>query len=346
MGTLHRASENARLRPRQASEWGPDCGPYPLKTCRIADDCAQGLACLRSSSSSAGGNSNLLGVCGRLQAGLFECTAHAQCPNDQMCAGDGRCVDGVWQIRNNMDEPISFRAFSQECGTGTPLDTWGTSAAEGVQDILNASGLCSYRAWFENRRMAQRNACNQSETCAGFSGLQPWNFTSPKRKRSAGESAFDSQVLRIRAHACDRDYHYMDGFSACTPNANFARMYLNDADRFMPRGSALDTDNRTRTYRPGADRLLPLMHHMDTAVGPTYGFTGIPLTYSQLRLGETNPSIVPCSALRTCGFQPNFRVNRLPISQRLVMAPLLLFTLTRWKRLKTMVTRLRAMPTA
>jgi hypothetical protein len=312
VGTLHRASENARLKPKQASEWGPDCGPYPVRPCRITDDCAQGLACMRSS----GGDN--YGVCGKLQAGLFECTTHNQCPNDQMCAGDGRCVHGVWQIRNNMDEPISFRTFSQECSTGTPLDTWGTSAAEGVQDILNASGLCSYRSWFENRRMAQRNACNQSETCAGFSGLQPWNFTSPRRKRTSGESAFDNQVLKIKPHVCDRDYHFMEGFISCTPNGNFARMYLNDEDLFRARGSELSTDNRTRTYRPDPDRILPLMHHMDNSVGSTYGFTGIPLTYSQLRLGDTNPSIVPCSSLRTCGFQPNFRVNGKQISQRLV----------------------------
>ena len=313
VGTLHRASDNARLKPKSATEWGPDCGPYPLKTCRITDDCAQGLACMRSS----GGNN--YGVCGKLQTGLFECTAHIQCPNDQMCAGDGKCVDGIWQVRNNMDEPISFRTFSQECGTGTPLDTWGTSAAEGVQDILSASGLCSYRSWFENRRMAQRNECNQSETCAGFSGLQAWNFTSPKRKSTAGESAFDSQVLKVKAHVCDRDYHFMDDFISCTPNGNFARMYLNDMALLLPKGSTLETDNRTQTYRPGVERILPLMHHMENSVGPTYGFTGIPLTYSQLRLGDTNPSIVPCSSLRTCGFQPNFRVNGLQINQRLVI---------------------------
>ena len=312
VGTLHKPSDNNRLKPLLVSEWGTGCGPYPLRTCRTSDDCASGLTCLRSSTGTTG-------VCGVTKDKSFECTAHVQCPEDRMCAGDGVCVDGVWQVRNNMPEAIAFRTFSEECTTGVPLDTWGTSVAESVPDILNASGLCSYRSWFENRRMSQRNSCTQTDTCAEFSGLQPWNFTSPKRRQSAGSSAFESQVLRVKAHVCDRDYHYMEGFVSCTPSANFARMYLHDKDILLPLGTPFITDNRTRTYRTGEDKILPLMHHMENAVGPTYGFTGIPATYTQLRLGGNNPSIIPCSSLRICSFQPSFRVNGVQIGQRLVI---------------------------
>jgi len=312
VGTLHSPKDNAKMKPLSASEWGSGCGPYPLRTCRVMGDCGPGLACLRSS----GGN---YGVCGNIQDKLFECTAHIQCSEDRMCAGDGTCVDGVWHIRNDVSEPIAFRTYAQDCSTGNALDTWGTSAAEIVPDILNASGMCSYRSWYENRRMAQRNSCTQSDTCAGFSGLQPWNFTSPRRKRTVGESAFDSQVLKVNAHVCDRDYHYMEGFTSCTPNDNYFRMYMADSGRAASPGVSFPTDNRTRTYRVGEDRLLPLLHHMDNSIGPTYGFTGIPSTYSQLHLGENNPSIKPCSSLRTCGFQPSFRVNGRLITQRLVL---------------------------
>jgi hypothetical protein len=71
-----------------------------------------------------------------------------------MCAGDGRCVDGVWKVTNKMEGKVSFRSHSQQCGTGTSLNTWGTSMAENVPDILKSSGLCSFRSWYENRKMA------------------------------------------------------------------------------------------------------------------------------------------------------------------------------------------------
>ena len=311
VGTLHLPEDGSRMKLLPASEWGTGCGPYPLRTCRITDDCSQGLVCLRSSS----GN---YGVCGNIQDKQFECTAHAQCTGDRMCAGDGVCVEGVWHVRNDAPEPVAFRTYSQDCSTGNTLDTWGTSAAEIVPDILNASGMCSYRSWFENRRMAQRNDCTQTDTCSSFSGLQPWNFTSPRRKRTIGESAFDSQVLKVNAHVCDRDYHYLEGFQSCTPNENHARMYTADSGRAPPQGTPFSSDTRTRTYRPGEERILPLLHHMENTAGPTYGFTGIPSTYTQLNMGEDNPSIKPCSSLRTCGFQPSFRVNGRLITQRLV----------------------------
>lgn len=312
VGTLHSPNGNARMKPLLASEWGPGCGPYPLRTCTITSDCDAGLTCLRSST----GN---YGVCGSVQEKLFECTAHVQCPGDLMCAGDGTCVDGVWHIRNDISEPISFRTHSQDCSTGSPLDTWGTSAAEVVPDILNASGLCSYRSWYENKRMAERNNCTQTDYCAGFSGLQPWNFTSTRRKRTIGESAFDSEVLKVKAHVCDRDYHYIEGFSSCTPVENYARVYSAGSGKYAHTGVLFRNDNRTRTYRPGEERLLPLIHHVENSIGPTYGFTGIPSTYSQLKLGENNPSIKPCSTLSTCGFQPSFKVNGQLISHRLVL---------------------------
>ncbi len=62
----------------------------------------------------------------------------------------------AWHIQNDMLEPV-FRIYSQDCVTSVGLDTLGTSVAEGVPDILNASGLCSYRSWFEKKGMAQMN---------------------------------------------------------------------------------------------------------------------------------------------------------------------------------------------
>ena len=292
------------LQAYTATEWGVGCGPYPLRTCTTAQDCAAGLSCITNGGA---------GVCSKVQPGLFECTSHAQCNNDMLCAGDGLCVNGAWQINNEMPTDVSFRTYSQNCPTGTPLDTWGTSIAETVPDILNASGLCSYRAWFENRRMATRNSCNMSDTCPAVSGFQPWNFSTP-RKQSAGESAFDSGVLKVQAHACDRDYQYLSNFVSCTPQQNYFQMY--DAGG-NPVNAPARTDNRTRTYRVG--KTIPLIHHPDETVGPTYGFTGIPKTYADLNLGTANPAIIPCTGLKVCSLQPKFTVNQIAVDQRLVV---------------------------
>lgn len=304
VGTLQ---QEAGLQSFTATEWGPNCGPYPLRTCITSGDCPENLICV----SNTGGS----GICAAIQSGVFECTSHAQCGNDKLCAGDGLCVDGVWQIQNTLQEPVSFRSYSQNCPTGNALDTWGTSIAEDVPDILNASGTCSYRAWFENRRMAARNWCEQADTCSP-SGLQPWNFSSPSRHLSdAGKSAFESKVLKVKAHACDRDYQYYASFVSCTPNDNFVALF--DAQGNPVNPSLFSRDNRTRTYRVG--KRLPLLHHMDAIHGPTYGFTGIPQTYAQLGLGTKNPAIVSCSSLKLCSLQPLFRVNGQQTSQRLVV---------------------------
>jgi hypothetical protein len=296
------------LAPFKATEWGASCGPYPLQTCVVDRDCAAGSKCV----SRAGA-----GVCSNLQDDKFQCTSHAQCDNDRMCAGDGLCVHGVWQIKNEISVPVSFRTYSQNCLTGNALDTWGTSIAETVPDILNASGLCSYRSWFENRRMATRNACNRSDTCAAFDGMQPWNFSSPYMKDAAGESAFDSNVLKVLAHPCDRDYQYLQNFVSCTPGDVFAAMF--DASGNPSGVTSIPRDNRTITYRVG--KRLPLIHHMDGNFGPTFGFTGIPLTYSKLKLGTDTPSIIPCAAQKVCSLQPgnSFKVNQRLIDKRLVL---------------------------
>ncbi len=298
--------QNDILMPLVAKEWGSECGPYKLYTCSSSSDCDAGLTCVVPSGSSTG-------VCAYLQPSKFECTSHSQCPNDLMCAGDGLCVQGVWQIKNNIPTAVSFRSHSQVCKTGSAVDTWGTSIAETLPDILNASGLCSYRSWFENRRMADRNHCADDGVCQGFSGMRPWNFSSPNRQLE-GQSAFDSDVLKLQPHQCDRDYQFYDGFFSCTPSDDkFAMFDGSGLTVFGP----YSKDNRTITYRVG--KILPLIHHLNGTAGPTFGFTGIPKTYEELGLGTQAPTIIPCSAKKVCSLQPRFMVNNQQVNQRLVM---------------------------
>jgi hypothetical protein len=98
-----------------------------------------------------------VGVCADTGSDVFDCTEHSHCTGDKMCAGDGKCVPGIWKVSNSLGQDISFRTYSQECQTGNSANTWGTSVAENVPDILKSSGLCSFRSWYENRKMANVN---------------------------------------------------------------------------------------------------------------------------------------------------------------------------------------------
>ena len=293
VGTLQQ--ESGGLQPVDVTEWGAGCGPYPVRTCRFDMDCATGLKCMKSMTAS-------VGVCSKSGNGIFDCIEHSHCTNNKMCAGDGRCVDGVWKVANKIGKGVSFRTHSQQCGTGTSLNTWGTSVAENVPDILKSSGLCSFRSWYENRKMAEANTCSSQGSCQNFRGVFPWNFTDHR----SPNSAFDDEVLKVKAHPCDREYQYYEGFVACSPQDVDVEFYdANGQTQVKPGPPGLPTDTRTRTYRP--DKTLPLVSLTQGQI--TRGFTGIPQTYNELNLGKEESKIKPCSQVNICGLQPDFRVN-------------------------------------
>ena len=297
VGTMMRDS----LEPFRATEWGSNCGPYPLRTCVVNSDCAAGLVCLTARGTT--------GVCGKMTPGGFECAIHSHCSGDMLCTGNGLCVDGVWVVKNSLaDKSVSFRSYSQTCPTGDPLDTWGTSTMENIPDILNASGLCSYRSWYENRKMAERNLCTASDTCGSFTGMWPWNFTSPAVLSQS--DSFTDGVLKVHTHACDRNYQHLDGFVSCTPNDNFFKLRSATGNEIIKPPAGYVRGNRTWTYRPGTRR-LPLIHHTDTSVSATYGFSGVPLTYAGLKLGTAATSIKSCRSMKVCGPQNDFQWIRL-----------------------------------
>ena len=147
------------------------------------------------------------------------------------------------------------------------------------------------------------------------SGFEPWNFTAPDQQ--VGEqSAFDSDVLKLEAHPCDRDYQFYTDFVSCTPSEDYTVLF--DADG-TKQTDMYSNDNRSITYQDLALN-LPLIHHPNEAVGPTFGFTGVQKTYNELNLGyySTNPGIKACSQLKVCGLQSPFMVNNHEVEYRLV----------------------------
>ena len=288
-------NKNLPLSPLDADEWGPGCGPYPLLTCRYDNDCAPGLKCVKSMTA-------VVGVCAKQATNVFDCTEHSHCPDDKLCAGDGKCVDGVWKVTNHLGDDISFRTHSQVCPTGDAVDPWGTSVAENVPDILRSSGMCSFRSWYENRKMAETNRCVNQGSCSGFRGVFPWNFTD----HSSTNTAFDDEILKIKVHPCDKEYQYMDGFKSCTPLQSKLGIFdVYGVQQQQPNQNGFPRNSRTRTYR--LDKSLPLA---SITLGQiTKGFTGIPQTYGELLLGTVDSKIKPCSQLDVCGLQSDFKVN-------------------------------------
>lgn len=309
VGTLPPGGAMALL---QFNGWNVD-GPQPLRQCATGADCCPTCSCLLTPTG---------GVCAVLQKGVFECLAHAHCApggarnnininiNDTMCGGDGLCTRGVMEVTNSLasSEPVAFRTYSSNCsGPGLhALDTWGISKEEVVPDILNASGMCSYRSWYEHRQLVQQSACSASQ-CT-LQGTDVWNFTDPGR---SPRPAFEAGVLHTRPHACDVDYEHLAGLQSCAPVPAAAGTYrLVDANGNVA-ATLLAQSNRTRTYRlvNGAAQ-LPVVRHPNTASNPGAGFLGPDLSYTALGYDTYSqasaiPSARPrlCSSLALCSTQ-------------------------------------------
>ena len=249
-------------------QWGPNAGDAPFKGCSSDVDC-NGGTCLLSKTT---------GICARLQTGVFECAQHQHC-TAKLCAGDGRCVQGILEINNNATYNISASVFSDQCVD--PVDMWGVSKHDTIPDLLSSSGMCSYRSWFEHRRLDQCTA-----TQCNVVGTNPWHFSSPSKYP---QSAFDAGVLATLPHVCDRNYEHLSGLSSCRVSGSF--------DHVM----------RTQTYR--SNKSLPVVRHQQLS-NLGVGFLGVPKTYDQLGYATAynptlSPQLRPCSSFGLCSTQSN-----------------------------------------
>jgi hypothetical protein len=111
------------------SEWGNQAGHAALKTCTSDSECCPTCKCLRGKGE---------GICSQAQ-----CYQHQHCGN-QMCAGDGRCAEPVLEFFNNASFDVVTRTFTEGCRQSVK-DSWGTSKEDLVVDLLENSGMCSYR---------------------------------------------------------------------------------------------------------------------------------------------------------------------------------------------------------
>jgi hypothetical protein len=297
------------------SSWDEKSGHAPLKTCAKDADCCIGCKCLASKAG---------GVCAKIEAGKFECAQHQHCTGDmcancanKLCAGDGLCVRGVIEMLNNATFTVAARVLSDNCADGSfKVDTWGMSKEDIVPDILNASGMCSYRSWYEHRLMVKGCAGAQ----CSISGSDAWLFSS---SLSNPKGAFDAGVLAVLPHACDREYEHMANMHSCSPGNG--QWLLRDPDGASI--SDLQRGIRTQTYRP--DKALPIVKHANLDnLGA--GFLGVPKMYGELGYGTMAagrdpitqpPFLQACSSFGLCGDQASatmWYVNGILENKRIV----------------------------
>lgn len=178
-------------------------------------------------------------VCVLKRTDTATCYSHADCMSqNKLCAGDGRCVEGVWEVENEYDHDIEFQLYAKDCTSTLPIGkstsesytTVGTSPWETVPDILSAYGLCSYRNWFEYLEFvdpanvtlhANQGICRvgTDEGCTGFEsiGTSSLWWDSDLDPDKPLQTLWSSSRFKVDAHPCDRDYMYMKGLKGCAP---------------------------------------------------------------------------------------------------------------------------------
>lgn len=89
----NRLNEISNTNPglRNVQEWDPSCSMQDVVTCTQDSDCVSvvpgiSMQCLR-------------GICILHRQTTQTCYSHADCTNGKMCAGDGRCIESVLQVR-------------------------------------------------------------------------------------------------------------------------------------------------------------------------------------------------------------------------------------------------------
>ena len=123
----------------------PDgCSDPEQDFCQQNSDCAGGfmgaeLVCLLNYAME---EDELSGICAR--AGT--CYQHQHCQDTDiqtLCSGEGKCVEPIISISNDMEEPIGFQLFSSTCS----VDTQRLGRSEAIPDFARANGMCSFRDW-------------------------------------------------------------------------------------------------------------------------------------------------------------------------------------------------------
>ena len=155
-------------------------------------------------------------------------------------------------------------------------------------------------------------------TYCTVNGSAPWNFSSSMQLPSA---AFESDVLKLQPHACDRDYEHYQGLTSCAP-ATTGSYLLTDSNGLTV-ASPAPAQNRTRTYNRNNQVTIA---RQGFVANKGAGFLGTNLSYTALGYATTTQPAsnhpVLCSNLGLCALQSEYKmwsVNGQVVSPRLVV---------------------------
>jgi hypothetical protein len=148
---------NANPGLRSSKQWTQSCVDSPSAaagtaqlTCSADSDCnpvggGVGLQCV-------------FGVCVLNRQDTATCYSHRDClALNKMCSGNGKCVDSILQVENDLErQDVEFELYAEECSATdeslhptVKYDTYGASPWETIPDVLEMYGMCSYENWFE-----------------------------------------------------------------------------------------------------------------------------------------------------------------------------------------------------
>lgn len=312
--------------------WGAQtCGLPPLQTCASDLDCesielaAQGvnLRCL--------GGDDDVGVCvvteqfGR----VLQCSRHADCGENSMCDGEGKCVQPVVMFNNSLWYDLYVHVQSETCLPDERRENYGRSPWEQVPDFLRAHGLCSHRNWYEYRAVLADAGCDEGEGPKG-ANICPLHVDRLSRVNTQmmgeaveqGQTIRDEGILSVKAHTCDRDFMFADGFAECLPATVIRRNGAGKRTTF----SASDGDGhygRTfATYRTRYNESIPFAR-LPYADNDELGFLGF-----HRRLQSKQEDITQRTddvELKSCASIPHCALQEMTIRGKQVTSPRVIF---------------------
>ena len=166
------------------------CSLPPLKRCLSNSDCAEdsGMVCKMADSSA----SPVSGICVKVES----CFRHEHCTQgNQLCSGDGICVDADVFFYNRARRDVFLQMFSERCD----YSTYGASEFENVPDFLTSNGLCSHRSWHD-----YKNITHFSNSVSGLKNIiEAKDRIISRSAWSEDVSMSDMGLMKQYPHACD-----------------------------------------------------------------------------------------------------------------------------------------------
>ena len=292
------------------TEGGGDCGMPGHFSCFDDEDCQRHvvgvatdvvLKCLSSvcvvSQVTRSGTDDQTTAWPPAEGSMMQCSSHDDCSRatgldqpDLLCSGEGRCVHPVIEVQNDFgaDVDLSWHAKSCDAASMDSVDMYGKSPWGRITGLFEAHGLCSYRSWYEYRRVFEDHCGSAQQTgtdvddqlCALGEDVQ-WIDT--LREESVAPDIFASQdILYQEAHRCDRDFQHLQDTVLCRPRVggnggSLPSLHLNRRYAVPARYSSLYQTYYRRElpgdggYGPHAVKIA----QMEYMSNPHLGFLGV-----------------------------------------------------------------------